>query len=567
MAVALARIGVKGGGRPTDLHRADVYSLGLVLVEALTGIAPTIGPSRDPAGLARLRDGGTTAFADWSGLPIPAGLRPILAHCLAADPARRYADGRSLAEDLDRWRSDLPPITAPNAPWPVPMARWARRRRTPIAATGLTLVVAVVAATFTSSAFRTTARDQAAAKYARFLDKDAAGLFGIRQSVDWALAAGDPAELAARKLHPYDVLDGPDWRRRDDVRLLPEPDRTDLELLILEQVFRISSAWADRPDSPGDWSRALALLDRESRRARNPTYDALRGAIRSRRGEVAPAGTIRRRSGWPRGSRRIWRASPSRPARPATRSAISTGRSRRVPTCSGRAIGRPPSPTGWGCPRSAPAPPHPGRATAGEPGLAHATGQRVDLGEAARGGDRPGRSGDCHRPRVSSEAYQAPCPARRPADPRVAAPTPLGSRSSSASVVSPRPRNSSLHGPDPDSEPHPRRMFDQRGRQCPLTSDLVQKILAVDPSNADVPLCPGVPPRTVRPNAPRRSTVMRRSCRTHPDHLRARYGRVHGLLKLAKPGAVDEAARLVEDSRFEELYREDPRCAPDHSTG
>jgi serine/threonine protein kinase/tetratricopeptide (TPR) repeat protein len=283
-----------------DRHRADVYALGLVLVETLTGVAPSAPTprdgSKDPRAVARAiaesRAGGTTAFTDWESLKIPAGLRPILAHCLAADPGRRYIDGQSLSKDLDRWRCDLSPLAAPDARWPVPLIRQIRRHRLTVAAGVLTLVGAAGAGVFTSIEFESTVRGKSDEKYSRFLDKDDVGLFGYHQFGAGALDTnGDPADNAMRKLRQYGVYDDASWRTRDDVRGLNRRDRDDLELLMLEQVYRLARAWADRPDSLPDWKRALALVDRECETCPCSALVTLRSLLRDKIGVASPVAT------------------------------------------------------------------------------------------------------------------------------------------------------------------------------------------------------------------------------------------------------------------------------------
>ena len=120
--------------------RADLFSLGLLAAELLTGRRPR---SPDPAlplpamlgELLALRAQGQSPLAT-PGRAIPHALRAILERCMRADPSQRYPDAEALAEDLRRFVGGRPLRTARN-PSPREVAgNWARRNR-PLLALGL----------------------------------------------------------------------------------------------------------------------------------------------------------------------------------------------------------------------------------------------------------------------------------------------------------------------------------------------------------------------------------------------------------------------------------------------
>ncbi|RIK72138.1 MAG: hypothetical protein DCC67_19685 [Planctomycetota bacterium] len=129
-------------GRLADVGpRTDVYGLGAVLYELVTGAAPYAGES-DVARLRRLAA---------SEPPSPRSLRrdaphdleAIILKCLARDPAQRYASARELADDLTRLLEHRPTLARP-----LRLAarglRWARRRRA-VVAVGLVSLAAAAA--------------------------------------------------------------------------------------------------------------------------------------------------------------------------------------------------------------------------------------------------------------------------------------------------------------------------------------------------------------------------------------------------------------------------------------
>jgi serine/threonine protein kinase len=267
----LAAIAEPRGGkspRPSDRHRADVYALGLVLLEALTGDKPEVPDlpgllSRELASVMAKQRSAPGFLARQLAGRIPRELRVILEHCLAVDPWARYARASDLAEDLDRYRSDLPPIHVEEHSRVPRLARWMRRQRLAIAAGGLVLAAGTFAAVLASMSYRSTLHDQAAAKLEAIWNGHEPGVYRFRRyGQTFGDDPGDPVEVAERHLDRYGVLEETDWRTRDDVRYLDPADRADLEVWMAEQAWRLAHALGERHDSPDDWRRGLHTLER-----------------------------------------------------------------------------------------------------------------------------------------------------------------------------------------------------------------------------------------------------------------------------------------------------------------
>jgi eukaryotic-like serine/threonine-protein kinase len=117
----------------------DVYALGAVLYEALTGRPPFRAAtvletleqvrSQEPVAPTRLQPG------------LPRDLETICLQCLRKEPARRYASAEALAEDLRRFQASEPILARPTSSW---KRAWKWMRRHPAAAALLAVSAAAI---------------------------------------------------------------------------------------------------------------------------------------------------------------------------------------------------------------------------------------------------------------------------------------------------------------------------------------------------------------------------------------------------------------------------------------
>jgi serine/threonine protein kinase len=231
--------------RPVDA-RCDIYSLGLILFELLSG------GSAFPRHAGSVRKIFPAMLADRDGPPpvlrarnkaVSPAVESIIRHCLEPDPGKRYQSARDLQEDLERQLDNRPLKFASEPSLRERTRKWMQRHPRLSSSTSVALLSLVLISTLVACVVmrgHSLARYHALDQRQQFQEemRNAQFLLYGRNADKGKLDQG--IEQCREALDRYQVLQNPDWEKLPHIRNLPAAEREQLRKDIGEMLFLAS---------------------------------------------------------------------------------------------------------------------------------------------------------------------------------------------------------------------------------------------------------------------------------------------------------------------------------------
>jgi serine/threonine protein kinase len=218
------------GGDPADLDtRLDVYALGVVCYELLTGRLPHDVMGKSVAEVARIVQDEDARLASTINSLFRGDIDTILAKALEKDKTRRYESASALATDIRRYLNDEPIAARPASTF-YQLRKFARRNRAIVAGAAFAVLGLIGGTAFatwkaieaTDERNRARAAEQQVRAQAEATRIEARKAKRINRFLQDMLAAADPEQARGRDLSVRDMLDRA--ANRIDTELADEPE-------------------------------------------------------------------------------------------------------------------------------------------------------------------------------------------------------------------------------------------------------------------------------------------------------------------------------------------------------
>ena len=263
-------------------ERSDLYGLGMVLFEMITGHNPfeqmasyAVVPILVEA-MAAERTRSIPSLRKYRD-DVPWGLESIVRKCLQPDAAKRYQRADELAEDINCLLNDLPLRHAPELSRAEQLRKWTRRHPK-LASSGLIVLAASLVLTLGGSILLGT-RTRLAAAQTRVIETEGAEARELQRRFEVGTLKAlclvnthsdlrDHAErgrkICEETLSLFGILDDPNWQDRAIWKRLSENEQRKLAEDARELLLMLAGTESQNFKSQisNSKSSALALLDR-----------------------------------------------------------------------------------------------------------------------------------------------------------------------------------------------------------------------------------------------------------------------------------------------------------------